>query len=156
TFSPDATSLATSAGDGTVRLWDLRTGRPGRVYRGHDGRAWCTAFSPDGRILASCGSDARVNLWDLSSGQDKIPLAMRGRRIRSMVFGPGQGHATLFALDGPDGIVVDLDCHRGVFQDRSRITSPSPIANGSLSPDGETLATATMDERITLRDTATG
>jgi WD40 repeat protein len=73
-----------------------------------------------------------------------------------MVFGPGHGRATVFALEGPDGIIVDLDCNRGEFRDRSRITSPSPIFNGSLSPDGKTLAMATIDEKITLWDAATG
>jgi WD40 repeat protein len=42
------------------------------------------------------------------------------------------------------------------LSDRSRVTSPSPIVNGSLSPDGRVLVTATEDEMITLWDTATG
>jgi eukaryotic-like serine/threonine-protein kinase len=156
TFSPDDRVLATSSRDGTVRLWDLETVLLRKVYRGHDGRVWCVAFSPDGRTLASCGQDARVNLWDLRAGQDKNPLPMRGRLIRSMVFGPGNAGATVFALDGPDGIIVDLDCNRGEFRDRRWIKSPSAIFNGTLSPDGKTLATATMDEMLTLWDTATG
>ena len=156
TFSPDDRTLATSSRDGTVRLWVLETAQLGKVYRGHDGRVWCVAFSPDGRALASCGHDARVNLWDPSAGQDKNRILMRGRRIRSLTFRPGEARATVFALEGPNGIVVDLDCNRGDFRDRSRITSPSPIFNGYLSPDGNTVATATMDEKITLWDTATG
>jgi WD40 repeat protein/serine/threonine protein kinase len=155
-FSPDDRLLATSSADGTVRLWDLRTSRLRTIYRGHGGRVWCAAFSPDGRTLASCASDSRVNIRDLSTGQDKNLLSMPGRRIRSMAFGPGQGQATIFALDGPDGIIVDLDCRHGEFRELRRITSPSPIFNGGLSPDGKALATATMDETITLWDTETG
>jgi WD40 repeat protein len=81
---------------------------------------------------------------------------MRGRRIRSVSFRPGERRATVFALEGPNGIIVDLDCDRGEFRDRGRITAPSPIFNGYLSPDDKTVATVTMDEMITLWDTATG
>jgi WD40 repeat protein len=53
-------------------------------------------------------------------------------------------------------MIVDVDCNRGELGDRLRITAPSPIFNGSLSPDGNTLATATMDETVTVWDASTG
>jgi WD40 repeat protein len=154
TFSPDDRVLATSSRDGTVRLWDLATNRPRKVYRGHDGRVWCVAFSPDERTLASCGQDERVNLWDLSTGQDKSPLLVRGPRIRSMAFGPGRGHATVFA-DGFGGFIEELDCKRGEFRNRRTILYSNWVFNGSLSPDGKMLATASIDETIALWDTST-
>jgi WD40 repeat protein len=153
TFSPCHRVLATSSGDGTVRLWDTTTSCLCKIYRGHDGRVWCAAFSPDGRTLASCGSDSRVNLWDLSTGQDKNLLRVPWPGIRSLVFGPGPGRATIYC----DGHVNELDFNRGEFRERSSMVSPpSLILACSLSPDGKTLATATIDEKITLWDTATG
>jgi len=64
-FSPDADLLATTGGDGAIKLWSVSTGRP--LHR-LDGRtAWLSSvvFSPNGKILAATGGDGDVRLWDL-------------------------------------------------------------------------------------------
>ena len=162
TFSPDDHGLASSADDGTVRIWDLASKRLRRVYRGHcvsqvnGGRAWCTAFSPDGRSLASCGRDSRINLWDLSTGQDRIPIPLPGRAVRSIVFSPDSRRATAFALDGAHGLILPLETSRRVILGQRRLQSRSQIVTGAIAPDGKVVATATRDDIITLWDTETG
>lgn len=67
--------LALSGGaDGTVRSWDLATGRPVRVFHGHVGPVRAVYPSPDGKWFASAGDDGTVKLWDPASGQCRRTL----------------------------------------------------------------------------------
>ena len=67
-MSPKGTSFATGHGDGTVRLWDSRTGYLLATLDGHIGGVEGLALSEDGRTLASGGMDGTVRLWDAPSG----------------------------------------------------------------------------------------
>jgi len=64
-FSPDGTRLATAGTDGTVRLWDPRTGEQQLVLRGHADRVGSVAFSPDGTQLVSMSADGTARVWSL-------------------------------------------------------------------------------------------
>jgi len=69
----DGRSLLASGGgidDGTVRLWDPRTGEQLATWEAHQGgvSAVC-AVTVDGRsLLASGGDDRTVRLWDCRTG----------------------------------------------------------------------------------------
>jgi WD40 repeat protein len=69
-FAPDGRTLASSASDGTVTLWEVsdpaRPRRLGRPLTGDDRVVNAVAFAPDGRTLASGSGDGTVTLWDLT------------------------------------------------------------------------------------------
>ena len=77
--------------DGTVRLWDARTGQFLNSLQGHTGVVYGVALSTDGHLLASGGVDGTVRLWESESGRLSIPpevsawRLLRGRRARLRV-----------------------------------------------------------------------
>ena len=65
-FSANGRMLASGEIDGTVRIWEVFTGKERKQLRGHRGPITSLAFSPNGRILMSGGSDTSVLMWPLA------------------------------------------------------------------------------------------
>jgi WD40 repeat protein/serine/threonine protein kinase len=70
-FSNDGELLASAVGDGTVKVWNSRTGKPIRTLeKAHAGSVYSVAFHPkNGRYLASTGADKKVRVWELEAGR---------------------------------------------------------------------------------------
>ena len=78
-WAPDGTKLATGTWEGTVELWDARTGRHLATWAGpplrpaQGGRnpyaVWGVAWAPDGRVVTSTRYDRHVLVWEAASGR---------------------------------------------------------------------------------------
>ena len=88
-WSPDGKTLA-SAGDLSVRLWDVASGQNLRILHGQtqsgvDSVAW----SPDGKTLAAgTTGDYTVWLWDAASGQSLRTLSGHTQMVTSVAWSP--------------------------------------------------------------------
>ena len=67
---PDSRHVVSGGGDGTVRVWDLASGKAGRALEGHTGWVNAVAVSPDGRHVVSGGGDGTVRIWDAGDGSE--------------------------------------------------------------------------------------
>lgn len=68
-FSPDGALVATSARDGTVRLWESATGKLLATFQSLPDKEW-VAFSPDGYFERSPGAEKFI-VW--KTGEDLLP-----------------------------------------------------------------------------------
>ncbi|MFO0803580.1 MAG: hypothetical protein U0791_10745 [Gemmataceae bacterium] len=66
---PGSDLLATG-GDGTIRLWNLKTGKIAKELKdGHPAEVWSLIASPDGKWLISTGPDGTRG-WDVAAGTE--------------------------------------------------------------------------------------
>ncbi len=100
-FASDGQFLVTGTAAQTVRVWDLRTGRPRRDLSGHMHQVAAVTFSPDGRTLASGDWSGALKLWSVATLQEVASLPGHSGRVRCLAFSPdGQTLAT-GAENGP-------------------------------------------------------
>ncbi|MCY4401860.1 MAG: WD40 repeat domain-containing protein [Candidatus Poribacteria bacterium] len=88
TFYSDGVVLASGHKNGSIRLWDLDTGKPIQTLRRHASAVSSIVFSPDGKTVASTSKDATARLWDVGTGEQIHVLTGYERTTWSVYFYP--------------------------------------------------------------------
>src|SRR5262249_33229029 len=104
-FSPDGQFIAAACGDGTIKVWDSKTGKAvQRLDTAHSGPVFSVAFHPDGKHLASVGADQQVKVWDRTTGQKVFAgpcyAVHNVGTAYTVAFSPGDGRQLAAGSDG--------------------------------------------------------
>jgi WD40 repeat protein len=150
-FSPDGRTLASGSADGTVALWDTRSGRRVRTLRGHTNFVETVAFSSDGRRLAASGADGTVLVWRVATGQTLLRLVGDGRPLYGVAFSPT---GTLLASTSASGLITLWNAGTGK---RTRtLRNAGVVTSVAFNPRGNLLASGSSDHTVGLWDVETG
>jgi eukaryotic-like serine/threonine-protein kinase len=87
-YTPDVTTLISSADDHSIKLWDTHDGGLVSTLKGHGALVASLAISPDGKLLASGSFDKTVRLWDIPGGRPRAVLRGHTDRVRALAFSP--------------------------------------------------------------------
>ncbi len=155
---PDGKTLASASWDGTIILWDLKSGA--QIGEPLSLNPTCefnaVAFSPQGDLLAArCGDDhGTISLWDVAS-----------RKLIAEPF-DGQAYYPSAAIRfSPDGKTLAAESYAGIML--WEIATQEPIReleydlNGyvtdmDFSPNGDIIAVSSDTRAIFISDVASG
>src|SRR5262245_38100753 len=146
TFLPDGKTLISSSDDGTLRAWEIPSGRELRRFEGHTGWVCRLALSTNGKFLLSAGStDRTTRLWDVATGKELRRFKGHENSVVAVALSPNNALVASGATDGKIRI-WDLDNDNELFTLTSTEGYVGYMAL-AFSPDGKTLATGTRHLR---------
>ena len=147
-FSPDGRTLVSCGQDGTVRLWDVATGRPLHTFfpSGKPDEVNTAEFSADGRTVVTAGDDGMVRLWDVATRSLQATIPAHQDDAYAGFTPDGR---RLVSAGRNDGLVKlwDLATHR---QLKSSKAIEKELENLVSTPDGTILATTGLDGHVRL------
>jgi WD40 repeat protein len=128
--------------DGSVKLFDLATGKEGHTFKDAAG-VNAVAFSVDSKTLASGGPGGQIKLWDMEGRKERRSLATGARDTLSLAY----------SIDGKwlasahqDGWVIVWDAANGTKKDSWQL--PGAVNALAFAVDSRHLITGNANSTV--------
>src|SRR5262249_3384965 len=155
--SADGRRLLSGARDGTVRLWDMESGKELRCLE-KAGQVNSVALSADGRRALIGTYEGLIRWWDVDNWEE-LRRFESPRGVWSVALSPDNRYALVAGgTEGPNNraILQLWDLQEG--KDLGRFGEPTNrgMWRAVFSPDGDQVLSAGADGYLRLWDVATG
>ncbi len=131
-FDPTGKTLITGSDDGTVRFFDVATGKPQKRVINQAGSVSSVAVSPDGNFLVTGSTAGWVRRWDLKTGKLLGEAAGHTDWVLSVAISPDGNHL----LSGGNEGTARLWDASTVKAAGPAIDLVSAVTGVAFSPDG--------------------
>jgi serine/threonine protein kinase len=137
--------------DGSLKIWNLKTGEPVKMLERQVGNIWTVDASPDGKYLVTASDDSAVTFWNLQTLRPEYAIP-EATATKAVAFSPDGKHL----VTGSRNSVIkvwDLDNRIPLVQLRGHRGTIHALA---YSPDGTRIASAGADGTVKvweLKDT---
>jgi len=145
-FSPDGLHALSASEDGTVKLWEIGTGREVAEFSAHREGVLTAAFSPDGRSVLSAGFDKVLMLWVVKDQRVIREIRGHSAKVWSVAFSPDGLH--IVSAD-EQGVILVWDASNGRRID-ARIGHHGAVFSICMFPDSNRFVSAGRDGTIRL------
>jgi eukaryotic-like serine/threonine-protein kinase len=151
-FSKDIKRLASAAFDGTVRIWDLQSGRALHTLREKTAYWNAVAYSSDGALLGAAGSGGNVVLWNAETGAKVASLEKYHHPATCLAFHP-DGKSLAVAHENGSIVLWDMASHTVIREFEGHGLGVFGLA---FDRAGARLFSCSGDQTVKVWETATG
>ena len=150
--TPDGQRAVSGSLDGTLKVWDLESGKELQTLSGHRVIVQVVAVTPDGQRAVSGSLDGTLKVWDLESGKELQTLFGHRGDVGAVAVTPdgqravsGSSDGTLKVWDLESGKELQtLSGHRG------------PVGAVAVTPDGQRAVSGSSDGTLKVWDLESG
>ncbi|MYF98087.1 WD40 repeat domain-containing protein [Candidatus Poribacteria bacterium] len=149
-FSPDLRTLASGGWDGTVRIWEVATGKNTHTIPGHFGEFSCFTWSLDGNTIITPYL-LTIHFWDSKTGEIQKTITPDWYGNAADIASSPDGK-TLAVIGSVFGYVHNMETGQ-----TTKLKEHTDFVHCvAYSPDSKTVATGSRDKTVRLWDTQTG
>ncbi|MDD4446482.1 MAG: TIR domain-containing protein [Methanothrix sp.] len=148
----DGRTIISGSDDGTLKIWDMATGKCRATLEGHADYVRAVAVTPDGRTVISGSSDKTLKIWNMATGKCRATLEGHAGSVYGVAITP----------DGRTVISGSLDKTLKIWDlatGKCRATLEGHadyVMAVAVTPDDRTVISGSDDKTLKIWDLATG